>query len=51
LSQEYWIAAKHFALSQKDLIELSILAVDAIFAGEEEKERLRQIIKDFESTM
>jgi hypothetical protein len=45
------LAAKHFSLTRKDLIELSIVSVDAIFAGNEEKERLRQILKEFESSI
>lgn len=51
LSNEYWLAAKHFALSREDLVKLSMLAVNAIFAGEEEKKRLRRIMKDFENTL
>jgi adenosine deaminase len=43
LSQEYQLAAQHFGLETTDIRALCERAVDAVFAGEHEKERLRAI--------
>lgn len=42
LSNEYLIIAQAFGLKASDLRALSKRAIDAIFGGEEEKERLRR---------
>ncbi|KAH8698470.1 putative adenosine deaminase [Talaromyces proteolyticus] len=47
VSQEYFLAAKHFGLNRSDLIALCVRGVDAIFGGENEKSRLRQLLEDF----
>ncbi|KAF8454276.1 adenosine/AMP deaminase family protein [Kalaharituber pfeilii] len=47
LSNEYALVALHFGLSSKQLWELSYRAVDAIFSGEEEKERLRSVLSEW----
>jgi adenosine deaminase len=44
LSQEYYLAAKHFGLSRKEVKALCERAVDSIFAGPDEKERIRRLI-------
>jgi hypothetical protein len=43
LSQEYYLAAKHFGLDKKDIRKLCVGAVEVIFGGEAEKSRLREI--------
>lgn len=43
LSQEYYLAARHFKLSTQDVMDLCKGVVDMIFAGPEEKARLRQL--------
>ncbi|KAF1355865.1 Metallo-dependent hydrolase [Lizonia empirigonia] len=43
LSAEYFLAAQHFHLTRADVKALCIRAVDAIFAGEEEKLRLKSL--------
>lgn len=43
LSSEYFLAAQHFSLTRADVKALCFRAVDAIFAGEEEKLRLRSL--------
>lgn len=43
LSSEYYLAAKHFRLGKADVRELCDSAVEVIFSGEEEKQRLRQM--------
>ncbi|XP_034935631.1 adenosine deaminase-like protein [Chelonus insularis] len=47
LSKEFQIIKTHFKLSSKELIKLSLAAVDYSFATNNEKEKLRQIIKNF----
>ncbi|OJJ49939.1 hypothetical protein ASPZODRAFT_13047 [Penicilliopsis zonata CBS 506.65] len=47
LSNEYWLAAKHFGLDEVDLLRLARRAVGAIFAGEEEKRRLHALLDEF----
>ncbi|THZ84096.1 Metallo-dependent hydrolase [Aureobasidium pullulans] len=46
LSDEYLLAARHFGLDRKQLLELSKGAVDTIFGGQEEKERMLWLIEE-----
>lgn len=48
LSQEYQLAAQHFELETSDIRTLCERAVDAVFAGEQEKERLRKIYAEWD---
>jgi adenosine deaminase len=48
LSEEYLLAAEHFGLSRRQLVELSRGAVDVIFGGEGEKERMLMLLEGFE---
>jgi adenosine deaminase len=47
LSEEYLLAARHFGLDKEQLVQLSRGAVDVIFGGEHEKERVRALIDKF----
>lgn len=42
LSEEYYLAAKHFGLTRKDVRRLCDGAVEVIFGPAEEKGRLRE---------
>ncbi|KAJ5042889.1 uncharacterized protein L3040_004280 [Drepanopeziza brunnea f. sp. 'multigermtubi'] len=44
LSNEYALIAEHFNLDNKEICELARSAVDMIFGGEKEKERLRKLM-------
>lgn len=44
LSEEYRLAAEHFGLNKWEVCKLAREGVEAIFGGEEEKERLRQVM-------
>ncbi|KAG9252607.1 uncharacterized protein F5Z01DRAFT_219891 [Emericellopsis atlantica] len=44
LSDEYRLAAEHFGLDQKQICALARQGIEAIFGGEDEKERLRQVM-------
>ncbi|KAK3389168.1 adenosine deaminase [Podospora didyma] len=48
VSNEYLLAAKHFGLGRDDLAKLSRRAVDSIFGGEAEKDRMRKLLSAFE---
>ncbi|MCJ1258957.1 hypothetical protein MMC24_006791 [Lignoscripta atroalba] len=48
LSNEFLLAAEHFDLSRRDLLSLCSGAVESIFAGEDEKSRLRGVVAAFE---
>ena len=48
LSNEYLLAAKHFGLGRKELVELCYGTVEVIFGGEQEMSRIRSLIKAFE---
>lgn len=48
LSNEYLLAAKHFGLDRSDLLKMCRKAIDVMFGGEEEKERLRIALSIFE---
>ncbi|KAI4744530.1 Metallo-dependent hydrolase [Aureobasidium sp. EXF-12298] len=47
LSNEYLLAARHFGLDKKQLVELSRGAVDVIFGGEAEKKRMWALLDKF----
>ena len=47
VSNEYLLAAEHFGLDRDDLVELSKRAVDSIFGGEAEKDRMRKLLSIF----
>ncbi|KAL4786363.1 hypothetical protein BJX76DRAFT_125499 [Aspergillus varians] len=49
VSNEYSLAAEHFQLNRNDILNISRKAIDTIFGGEEEKERLRKLLDEFES--
>jgi adenosine deaminase len=51
LSNEYLLVAEHFGLDCGQLVELSRGAVDVIFGGKEEKDRMLGLIKAFASSM
>jgi len=44
LSNEYRLVAEHFGLSEPQIRALARKGVEVIFAGPEEKQRLRQIM-------
>lgn len=48
LSEEYYLAATHFALDRKELKSLCVRAVDAIFTGPNERLRLLKMVADWE---
>lgn len=50
VSNEYLLAAEHFGLSQADLVAVARRGIEIIFGGEEEKERLRNLIDEFQGS-
>jgi adenosine deaminase len=46
LSEEYLLAARHFGLDRQQLVQLSRGAVDVIFGGENEKERMWALLDE-----
>ena len=50
MSNEYLLAAEHFNLSRADVLRLCRRSYDVIFEGEAEKERLRKLLDEFESS-
>jgi adenosine deaminase len=44
LSNEYRLVAEHFNLDRDDICRLAREAIDGIFGGEKEKERLRRVM-------
>jgi adenosine deaminase len=44
LSNEYALVAEHFGLTRSEICKLALRGINAIFGGEAEKERLRQIM-------
>ncbi|KAF2670214.1 Metallo-dependent hydrolase [Microthyrium microscopicum] len=51
LSNECFLAAKHFDLSKEDLIQLMRRSATAIFSGESEKKKLLHILDEFQKSM
>lgn len=49
VSNEYSLAAEHFQLNRTDVLNISRKAINAIFGGEKEKERLRELLDEFGS--
>ncbi|CAG8943395.1 unnamed protein product [Penicillium salamii] len=50
VSNEHLLAAHHFGLSRGDLLDMTLKAVDAIFAGQQYQEKIRQDLADFAAT-
>lgn len=48
LSNEYELATQHFNLSRAEIQKLCTGAIDSIFSGEDEKQRLRSIYAEWE---
>jgi len=44
LSNEYRLVARHFGLGREEICSLARGAIDVIFGGDEEKERLRSLM-------
>lgn len=42
-SHEFYLVAKHFELTEKELWELGYNAIDSIFGPQEKKERLKEL--------
>ena len=51
LSNEYLLAAEHFNLSSKDLLDLCGCGIDSIFGDEDEKAKLRAAVKRLEDKL
>ncbi|KAL2823075.1 hypothetical protein BJX63DRAFT_417448 [Aspergillus granulosus] len=49
VSNEYLLAAEHFQLNRADVLSIALRAINAIFAGEDERTRLRMLLDDFQS--
>lgn len=47
VSNEYLLAAEHFGLDRAELWDMCCKSVDAVFGGEDEKARLRSILRHF----
>jgi adenosine deaminase len=45
LSNEYGLIAEHFHLNEGQIRELARSGIDRIFGGEEQKKRLRDLMK------
>lgn len=45
VSNEYFLVATHFGLGRKELGELSLQSVEAVFSEEDDKEELRKRIR------
>ncbi|OAK93916.1 Metallo-dependent hydrolase [Phaeosphaeriaceae sp. SRC1lsM3a] len=48
LSEEYYLAARHFALTRSDVKAMCERIVDSVFTGEEEKLRLRRLYSEWD---
>ncbi|KAL4934121.1 putative adenosine deaminase [Aspergillus undulatus] len=48
VSTEYLLAAEHFQLDRSEIIKILRRAVDSIFSGDREKERLRRLLDEFQ---
>lgn len=44
LSNEYRLVAQHFDLGRDEICELARQGIDVIFGGEEEKQRLQEMM-------
>lgn len=51
VSNEYLLAAQHFELDRAELVKICLKSVDMIFGGEQEKQRLREILDSFAGSM
>lgn len=51
LSNEYSLVAHHFGLDRRDLLGLCSDAIEAIFGGEREKQRLRILVEEISVAM
>jgi adenosine deaminase len=49
LSNEYALIAQHFGLNKKEIYELARSAIDTIFGSEDDKERLRDMMREQDS--
>ncbi|KAL3467982.1 hypothetical protein BJX64DRAFT_282871 [Aspergillus heterothallicus] len=49
VSNEYLLAAEHFQLNRADIVSIASKAIEAIFAGKNEKKRLRVLLNNFQS--
>ncbi|KAF3398111.1 Adenosine deaminase-like protein [Penicillium rolfsii] len=47
VSNEYLLAAEHFGVDRAEMLSMCEKSVEMIFGGEEEKQRLREIISQF----
>lgn len=43
LSEEYFLAARHFELGRRELVQLSERAIGSVFSGSDEQVRLKAI--------
>lgn len=50
LSNEYWLSMEHFSLTRPDLVALSRSAVDRIFGGATQRDRLNRLLDEFVSS-
>ncbi|KAJ5167040.1 uncharacterized protein N7482_005821 [Penicillium canariense] len=48
VSNEYLLAAEHFGVGRAEMLRMCAKSVDMIFGGEQEKKRLREILRRFE---
>lgn len=49
VSNEYLLAAEHFGVGRAEMLSMCEKSVEMIFGGEEEKQRLREIILQFKN--
>lgn len=47
VSNEYLLAAQHFGIDRSGLVKICYKSVEAIFGGDEEKDRLRKLVFAF----
>jgi adenosine deaminase len=47
LSNEYELTAEHFGLARNEIQELAVAPIGVIFDTEEEKERLRVLMRSY----
>ncbi|KAF2103555.1 adenosine/AMP deaminase family protein [Rhizodiscina lignyota] len=48
LSNEYLLAGQHFSLTKADLLGLSRSAIECMFGGNEEKDKMYKLLNDFQ---